>query len=183
MLRQLSKSLCVCLLFWRAANAQVPGDGILDIYYFPDDDLTVDTTEGLISRPAGTLTVDTDGTDMVTLLFEGPEAIECVPGLHLCADGRLPLQGGTPSEWTIGFINGAWQLVQTHPLNGPGFTGVIGEYEDPFNIYPDDGVASFAAGLGSDDFGDNVTIVPEPVTASLIWICVCALLLREHGNH
>ena len=61
----------ICLTLWQAVSfAQVPGDGIPDIYYFVDGS-TAQTSIGEVALPAGWLTVDTDGTDMVTILIGG----------------------------------------------------------------------------------------------------------------
>ena len=58
------------------ATAQVPGDGIPDFYYFPGGG-DVMTSQGMITRAAGDLTMDTDGADIVAvfvgcLLYTSP---------------------------------------------------------------------------------------------------------------
>lgn len=154
---------CVALLAGMA-SAQVPGDGLPDVYYFPFDGLTAMTSIGPLSRPGGTLTVDTDGTDMVAILIGGPDAVSGVvdDGSYLYGDTAfLPDSAAGPplnaSSWTAGFIGNRSSWLRTHPLDTEGFVGVVGEHpEDPFSIFPNVGLADYGPGLVQDDFIANL---------------------------
>jgi hypothetical protein len=107
------------------ATAQVPGDGIPDVYYFPTDG-EVMTSQGMISRPAGDLTLDTDGADIVAFFVGGADV--STSGCNLCDGNNLPgtdALAGT-SAWTVGFSAGSVQYIRTNPLSGTGFRGVVG---------------------------------------------------------
>ncbi len=138
----------------------ISGDGIPDVYYFANSG-SVLTSMGTISRPAGTLVLDTDGIDMVALLVGGPNV--SLAGCLLCDDEDLPgidivANVGT---YTVGFANGATQWVRTAPLQALGFRGVVGTgYIDgggatqswPAVDFPQDGLADYGGGLMDSDF-------------------------------
>ncbi len=122
------------------------------VYYFPEDGLTQLTSAGEISLPAGTLTVDTEGLDMVTLLVSGPDGLA---NCDLCDNGFLPDPGNPPffvSTWTVGFINGSTQWIRTAPLQGTGYVGVVGQDPDPSGFFPDFGLTNLGPGLTEADF-------------------------------
>lgn len=178
----------------------VPGDGVPDLYYFTADGLTAITSVGPITRPLGTVLMDTDGTDMVAVLIGGPD------GVHELGAGpsnsSLPDPNAPPffaSSWTNGFIADKEQFIRTNPLTGDGFRGVIGEYTDQFGIFPDLGLANYGAGAqfiknvddgtgtmwevqyatnASGVFFTNVTpvVIPEPGAMSLLSLAAFGLL-------
>lgn len=153
------------MLLAGTVSAQVPGDGIPDLYYFPADGLTVATSEGDLSLPAGWLTIDTDGNDMVALLVSGPDAepqlgagTGCDKATGLCDGGSLPDPLAPPfniSSWSFGRSAGSNQWIRGNPLNTTGFQGIVGEPYgdgDPFDLYPDTGLVNLGAGLTEADF-------------------------------
>lgn len=189
-------------LFTSTAVGQVsgiPGDQVPDFYYFATD-AKVETSVGPVSRPAGTLLMDTDGTDAIAMLIGGPDA---TTNCELCEMPNLP-DPNPPffaSSWAAGFINGSTQFIRTAPIQGVGFEGVIGEYEDPFGIFPDFGITNYGPGLTANDFDSvfiddngefweviygrdvgpnlftNVTVIPEP-TSLLGLLAGCMMLSR-----
>ena len=196
---------CVAMMtgLAQAQVSGVPGDNVPDIYYFADAGATAMTSLGPVERPQGTLLVDTDGTDMVTILVGGPDASLTSPddGKYMFGNtARLPDPNAQAplfsSDWTYGFINGASQWVRTNPLDTGGFVGVVGEYDDAFGIFPDLGVANYGAGAtfsnvtGSDwevtyatnssgTFLTNVTtigVIPEPTSLSLLGFAFLGML-------
>lgn len=196
--------ICVALLA-NASFAQQPGDGIPDIYCFGFAG-TIPTSAGDVTRPAGTVLVDTDGQDMVALLIEGPNIFDTTPddGNWLFGStARLPDPNASPplfsSDWTTGYIAGKSQWVRTNPLDTDGFVGVIGEYGDPFEIFPDLGVGRFISGSGgafdvifatseSGTFASNPEpgqmqmsplygCIPEPATTSLLGLAILGMLV------
>lgn len=173
---QLRKLALVCsavLLAAGSAFAQesgMPGDGIPDFYYFSMDGLTAATSMGDVSRPAGTLLLDTDGFDggVVAMLVGGPN-VSVAPGCDLCNNQQLPTSSLSGDTYTVGFAAGSTQWVRTSPLSGRGFLGVIGTgYTDNTgavqNSWPADfppfltfttrkeGLANYGAGLSDQDF-------------------------------
>ena len=143
----------VCTFFFCAlialstGSAQIPGDGIPDIYYNPSTSpFNIFTSAGAVTLGPGEMTVDTDGQDMVTVLIGSGIDVTSMPtngtsvGCGLCDNGFLPDPFAAPffvSNWTTGTIAGSNQWVRTSPLTTPGFVGVIGEYDDPGDIFPD----------------------------------------------
>ncbi|MHC4992730.1 MAG: hypothetical protein ACYTGC_17300, partial [Planctomycetota bacterium] len=176
----------IALLVGGTASAQVsgtPGDGIPDVYYFPADGLTVNTSVGVVGRPGGTLLLDTDGVDVVVILVAGPNGI---PGCDLCDGGFLPDPNNPPffaSNWTMGFAAGSTQWVRTNPFIGPGYVGVVGEDDDPNNLgFPDHGLTNYGPGLSDADFpgsfdgGRSVLIASDSgahVTTNVTVVSVC----------
>jgi hypothetical protein len=108
----------------------IPGDGIPDFYYFSEE-ATILMSSGLVSRPAGFMVVDTDGTDIVGVLIGGPDVSEnTFPGCALCDGMNLPGIDylANVSSWTVGYTSaGRTEWIRTNPLQGRGFVGVIGE--------------------------------------------------------
>ena len=141
--------------------AQVPGDGIPDVYLFWRPAITtVNSSVGPVSRPFGTVLLDTDGNDVVAELLEGPDLTNSPDnGNYLTgATAYLPDPHFPPffaSSWVDGYINGQSQFIRTSPLDTEGFVGVIGEYDDPIGFFPNLGLGHFD-GCPSD-FG-NITI-------------------------
>jgi len=126
------------VLFAGFASAQVVGDGIPDVYYFQGDGSSVNTSFGTVTRPAGTLLLDTDvnaqgefSYDVVAVLVSGPNVSTPASGCDICDNFRLPtgsptsaiVAGGT---YTVGFGGSSTQWVRTNPLSGLGFRGVVG---------------------------------------------------------
>lgn len=192
---------CAAQLSGHSQESGVPGDGILDAYYFPSDGHIL-TSQGMITRPAGTLTVDTDGSDMIAILIGGQD-VSAEPLCDLCNNGAIfdPNAIGFPlSSWVVGYVNESSQWIRISPLDAQGFDGVLGETfvpnPDPNNSYPAFGLADYGAGLGEDDFpkvfadGDgrnwnvvyagnnngtwytNVTVVPEPAALLQLMFCL-----------
>lgn len=189
---------CVVLLtgFAQAQESGVPGDNIPDVYYFcggPECGSSVVTSAGVVSRPVGTLLVDTDGTDMVALLVGGPDAIASSPddGNWLVGGtASLPDPDATPiaiSSWSPGFIDGKAQWIRTNPLNTAGFNGVVGEYDggDPFlAFYPAVGVANYGPDATFDEVFDDGTGAMWEVTyatneSGTIWTNVTPVIIPE----
>ncbi len=157
-----------------AAIAQVsgvPGDGIPDFYYFPSDGLTVPTSFGPVSRPVGTMLMDTDGFDVNAVLIAGLDVTTRSLGCDLCEGMNLPQTSATSAgTYTVGYggaaPNGSSQWIRTSPLQGSGFIGVIGTgFLDgngvpqpwpadfpPFLDFPSLGLANYGPGLSGDDF-------------------------------
>jgi hypothetical protein len=165
--KTVSITVAAWLLLASVAWSQIsgfPGDGIPDIYYSQFGG-TVQTSIGPISLPAGWLTVDTDGSDMVTILIGGALDVATVgptdgvtPGCDLCNNGSLPDPNNPPfnfSSWTTGFINGSNQWVRTAPLTTTGYQGVIGQDPDPFDIFPDTGLAFYGSNPQFDAVFDD----------------------------
>ncbi len=190
-------------------EAQVPGDGIPDLYYFPSDG-TANTSLGVISRPAGTLTVDTDGTDMIAVLISGPDVSQppAQPGgvgCDLCDNGFLPCLNCPPfftATWAVGFAARATQWIRTAPLSGLGYQGVIGDDPNPNGFFPEFGLANYGPGLGGSAFppifddgtgqlfsaimaSDNGDVfylnfvVPEPASGVTAMFALCILVARR----
>ena len=103
-----------------------PGDGIPDFYYFAED-ATVMMSSGPVTRAAGHMIVDTDGTDLVAMLVGGPDVtMSC----GLCTGMNLPGIDylANVSTWFVGYSpNGRTEWIRANPLQGRGFVGVIGE--------------------------------------------------------
>ena len=105
-------ALCVMLLA-HIASAQIPGDGIPDVYRMLPGFETILTSVGEITRPAGTIIVDTDGHEMVAILIEGPDIITNAAddGSYLIgATAFLPDPNVAPpvqaSPWSGGYLPG-----------------------------------------------------------------------------
>ncbi len=181
-MRNLCCRLAVASLLLSAcvANAQVsgtPGDGIPDFYYFSQDGLFADTTFGQITRPAGTLTVDSDGFDINAMLVGGAN-VSLPPACDLCegppagpGPNNLPESSATQAgTYTVGYggvvPTGSSQWIRTSPLQGRGFVGVIGtgfvnssgvqqpwpSDFPPFLAFPQLGLANYGPGLTDADF-------------------------------
>ncbi len=124
---------------------------------------------GMITGAAGTLTMDSDGSDVVAAFIGGVDV--SVAGCQLCDGMNLP--GGETnlsdaSSWTVGFSAGSTQWIRTSPLSGNGFRGVVGTgYVDssdatqtwpgdfaPFLDFPEagEGIANYGAGLSDTAF-------------------------------
>ncbi len=196
MMKNLAKFLAAASLLALVCSASFAQS----VYYFPTDGLTATTSVGDISLPAGTLTVDTEGLDMVTLLVAGPNG---VTNCDLCDNGFLPDPGNPPffvSTWTQGFISGSTQWIRTAPLQGPGYVGVVGQDANPNGFFPDFGLTNLGPGLTQADFPQlfaskaegggsflfatdqalevvgNVIIVPEPASFSLLSLAGLAIM-------
>lgn len=175
--------------------AQFPGDGLPDVYAVVEGGETFNTSVGFITRPIGTLIVDTDGNDMVALLIEGPDVTSPPDDGNWLAGSSAFLpdkNAGAPlfaSNWTIGYIQGLNQYIRTNPLDTDGFIGVIGVYPDPFEIFPNLGLAP--VGDPNDFIGntvifetsnmggfDNLQVwpTPEPTTMSLVGMALLGLM-------
>jgi hypothetical protein len=162
-------------MFAGVVSAQ-PGDGLPDVYYFNMDGQSTMTSFGEVSRPGGTMLVDTDGTafDMVAIFIGGPNVTPSGSNTLDLADGdHLPMSSDcfTASTWTVGFSpvgGGSTQWIRTNPLTTDGFKGVIGTGYfttpgdtqqnhwcadfPPFLDYPTNGLANYGLGLTEDDF-------------------------------
>ena len=150
-----------------AVESGVPGDSIIDFYYFPVA-ATIDTSIGPVSQPGGTMLVDTDGVDLVVMSIGGPDV--SVSGCSLCDGGNLPGMDATgdASTWTVGRSAGRTEWIRTNPLIGTGFRGVVGEAfvdgDDNLLSWPSDvlpavdfpepstGIANYGLGLSDADF-------------------------------
>ena len=120
----------------RAQPSGFPGDGIPDLYFYPYliDSLTFQTSFGPVTRPGGTLLLDTDGRDVVAVLVGGPN-VSVAPACDLCDGQELPLSPSTGDTFTVGYAGGSTQWIRTSPLVGRGFVGVIGTgYVDQFGV-------------------------------------------------
>jgi hypothetical protein len=106
------------------------------------------------------LLLDTDGTDVIAILIEGPDVTNSPDnGNYLTGSTAfLPDPNAPPplfaSSWTNGYVNGLSQFIRTNPLDTDGFVGVIGEYDDPFGIFPLLGLAHYDG--CPEDFGDVI---------------------------
>lgn len=122
-------------------NGQVTGDGTPDLYYFQGPgDSSVMTSMGLVTRPAGTLLLDSDRDaagsfvyDIAAVLVSGPDV--SLPGgntgCDICNGYRLPTGSSTGSpvagaDITVGFAAGSTQWIRTNPLSGVSYRGVVG---------------------------------------------------------
>jgi hypothetical protein len=76
---RLGLALLLLSLPFHLTFAQVPGDGIPDVYLATSDFLPIFTSVGEITRSPGTIVVDTDGNDLVALLIEGPDVLATTP--------------------------------------------------------------------------------------------------------
>jgi hypothetical protein len=119
---QLIAALCMLVV---DGLAQVPGDGIPDVYYSSNDRF-VPTSLGIVPIAGETLLVDTDGTDMVAIFVGGSDL--SIDGCELCDGMNLPGADelANASAWTVGYSAGSTQWIRTNPLVGLGFRGVIG---------------------------------------------------------
>ena len=116
----------------------MPGDGVPDLYYFSQDGLTVDTSFGMVSRPAGVMLLDSDGFDINAVLIGGPDVSTPLVslgdgnvGCYLCEGMNLPQTSATSAgTYTVGYggvvPTGSTQWIRTSPLQGSGFIGVVG---------------------------------------------------------
>lgn len=129
------------------ASAQVsgvPNDGIPDVYYFQGEN-TINTSFGSVTRPAGTLLLDSDKNasgafifDVTAVLVSGNNVSTPTLGCDICDSDLTPfpefrLPTGSPTSspvaggiQTVGFAGGATQWIRTSPLSGKGFRGVVG---------------------------------------------------------
>lgn len=160
-----------------AAVSGVPGDGIPDFYYFVDGS-PANTSAGLVAMPAGTLTVDSDGADLVAMFVGGADV--STAGCALCDGQNLPgadaLAGA--STWTLGFSAGSSQWIRTNPLQGNGFRGVIGnnfiDGSDTSQPWPAD-VPPFLnfsdpnAGIANYGLGASFNAVFNDGTGEALW--------------
>ncbi len=124
-----------------------------DLYYSHGDNVVFSTSARPVTYPFGTILLDTDGIDVVAVIVDSPDLIApCSSPGYLCgATSSLPDPNFPPfnnSSWTTGYTNDRSQWIRTNPLNTLGFVGVIGEYTDPFGIFPDFGLAFFDGGGG-----------------------------------
>ena len=154
--------LCAALCA-SVVSAQVPGDGLPDVYYFDVDSGPVMTSIGEITRPVGTLTVDADGYDLIAIFIGGaefgnpaasPPANQGVDvGCDLCDSELLPDPNSNFSGWSVGSIAGSMetQWSRTFPLDGPGYLGVIGS--DPAGAFNQ-------AMHGLANYGPGATFIP-----------------------
>ncbi len=199
-MRNLAKFVMAAAVVALISSVSFAGTGP-QVLYFPTDGLTATTSVGDISLPAGTLTIDTGGLDMVTLLVSGPDG---VASCDLCDNGFLPDPGNPPffvSTWTNGFINGSTQWIRTAPLQGSGYVGVVGQDPNPNGFFPDFGLTNLGPGLDASAFPaifggpteggsgsflfatddgqevvGNVVVVPEPASLSLLSLAGLALI-------
>lgn len=205
MTSQVTLSVICLALFAGISFAQMPGDGIPDVYVVVAGAETFDTSVGVITRPVGTVVVDTDGNGMEIIFIEGPDVVTVAPnnGNYLTgATTFLPDPNAPPpffaSNWTSGYISGLNQYVRTNPLNTEGFIGVVGKHDvDPFSIFPNLGLATENVLTGEETLiGGNVVFstfsmgefstedgtmgpvfpTPEPGTISLLGIALLGLL-------
>ena len=152
----------------------------------------------MITRAAGDLVLDADGYagGVVALLIEGPNLIpSCVSPNGFCGMTlSLPDLNNPPfnaSNWTLGNIAGKTQWIRTNPLTTPGFGGVIGEYADPFGIFPDKNLSTYSG--STNDFGlvtvasnngsslNNLRVsptfvVPEPASFGLLGLALVSMM-------
>ena len=175
------------------ASAQVPGDFVPDVYYFNGNGVPCNTSLGLLNRPAGTVIVDADGTDMVAVIIGGADVISgqvddgsYLVGATAFLPGPMAPAPLMASSWSAGANPNGNQWIRTNPLDTEGFTGVIGETpDDPFSIFPNVGLADFGLGFpfeatlddgsggmwevttstnGGDSFFTNVSgCIPDPI--------------------
>ncbi|MEM8679518.1 MAG: hypothetical protein AAGF97_09220 [Planctomycetota bacterium] len=144
--------------------ANLIGDTIPEFYYFPTDGLSVKTSFGTITRPAGTLTVDTNGLDLQLVQIDGLE-----PKCDLCTGDQLPLNDGLGqvSTWNFVYFNSIVEWAQNVPLPprrafagviGTGFIDDSGEPQPwpddvpPFNNFPMHGLGNYGPNLSEQDF-------------------------------
>ena len=143
-MRQIGYIVLFVALSCGTIDGQQPGDGIPDLYLFwtfPDGSPAIESVQtsiGTVSRPPGTILLDTDYLTGATASLPDPTA-----GAPLFA-----------SSWTTGYINNRSQYIRTNPLDTDGFVGVIGEYEDPFGIFPMLGLAHYDG--CPEDFGQVI---------------------------
>jgi hypothetical protein len=177
--RKMALFCCVVLFAACAAHAQVPGDGVPDLYYFSQDGLMADTSFGMITRPAGVMVLDSDGFDVNAVLIAGADVTTPLVtlgdgnvGCYLCEGMNLPQTSATSAgTYTVGYGGvvpmGSSQWIRTSPLQGSGFIGVVGTGfvgdggAQPwpaeflaFLDYPEDnsGLANYGPGLSDADF-------------------------------
>jgi hypothetical protein len=112
------------------------------LYYFKDS-LPIPTSFGTVTRPVGTLLLDSDNVggnwststsfDIAAVLVGGPDV--SLPngslGCDICNGYRLPTgsAASTPvagADITVGFAGGASQWIRTNPLSGTSYRGVVG---------------------------------------------------------
>ena len=158
-----------------AAVSGSPGDGIPDVYYFARDG-SVETSQGLITRSAGVMTIDTDGTDMVAVGVGGPDALKTTPdnGAYMIGStAALPdPHAGPPlfaSLWSTNFADGATHWRRTSPTNTDGFRGVICEPTPPSNcigfaLWPLSGLGNYGPDKTASDFSP---LFEDPVSGAL----------------
>ncbi len=128
-LHRISYVLGCIVMFAGVTQAQVsgvPGDGIPDVYYWAVDNAPVTTSAGVITRPLGTVLVDTDSVDMVALLIGSPS--DSLTTELAGATASLPDPNNPPfnnSSWTTGF-DCAEKAV--HPHQSAEHVGVCGSH-------------------------------------------------------
>lgn len=151
----------------------MPGDGIPDLYYFSQDGLMAETSFGAVSRPAGTMLLDTDFRAFSGLAIAGPDVLSA-PSCETCDGAQLPVTNTSGVLYTVGSALGVSQWINGGLSRG--FSGVIGAgFVDltgtvvnawppdmpPALVFAKEGLANYGPGLAAADFppvlSDGVT--------------------------